>query len=274
MKILILVLRTKKETSDFGNFEAAFGSETTPKQSSDDFADFSSAFSETQNFGQSANIVQSPPQAFIQQQNIQPQLIGSPTQPQLVTSGTNLFGNTTEVTMPTTTNNQSSNSDLLSDLTGFNSLSIQQSGGFGISPSNNNQNLLMGSNTNNILDGFGTGNVLQSSSAQVLQPTSSTSQNQQTDNMSCYNSNKAAVGATWSNSGNLNIDLDNLLGNKKNKQGSAPSMNQLASTPTSPINQPRAMAQNNMNHHAYGRPINYPNSGFNQANNQFFTAFK
>lgn len=57
--------------------------------------------------------------------------------------------------------------------------------------------------------------------------------------------NKATlVGATWSNSGSLNIDLDNLLVTKQNK-GSAPSMNQLASNPTSPVNQSRLNAQNN-----------------------------
>ncbi|KAB0795023.1 hypothetical protein PPYR_11862 [Photinus pyralis] len=58
--------------------------------------------------------------------------------------------------------------------------------------------------------------------------------------------------------------------NKKCKQGNAPSMNQMASNPTSPVNQPRAM-----NSQPYGRPINYnPSPGFNQPNNQFFTAFK
>lgn len=61
-----------------------------------------------------------------------------------------------------------------------------------------------------------------------------------------------AVGATWTNSGSLNIDLDNLLIGKQNK-GVAPSMNQLASNPTSPVNQSRLNAQNN---------------------NQFFASFK
>lgn len=66
------------------------------------------------------------------------------------------------------------------------------------------------------------------------------------------NSKSQPVGATWSNSGSLNIDLDNLLVSKQNK-GSAPSMNQLASNPTSPVNQSRLNAQNN---------------------NQFFASFK
>lgn len=44
------------------------------------------------------------------------------------------------------------------------------------------------------------------------------------------------MGATWTNSGNLNIDLDNLMGSNKNK-GNAPTMNQLKTTSnnTSPV---------------------------------------
>uniref|UniRef100_A0A1Y1JXR5 ENTH domain-containing protein n=1 Tax=Photinus pyralis TaxID=7054 RepID=A0A1Y1JXR5_PHOPY len=242
-------------SSEFGNFEAAFSTDSTSKHSQDDFADFSSAFSDTQSKG----LINSPLQD-VQQAPAFP----LPAQSPLFAAGPNLLDGVASAT----NNTQSSNSDLLSDLSGFNSLNIQQPAG--IIPSNNNQSLLMGSTSNNIMDVFGTGQVLQSSTAQVLQPMSSMPQNQETDNMSNYNSNKVAVGATWSNSGNLNIDLDNLLGNKKCKQGNAPSMNQMASNPTSPVNQPRAM-----NSQPYGRPINYnPSPGFNQPNNQFFTAFK
>lgn len=46
------------------------------------------------------------------------------------------------------------------------------------------------------------------------------------------------LGATWTNTGSLNIDLDNLLMSNKNKAENAPSMNQLKSNPTSPVNQP------------------------------------
>lgn len=240
-------------SSEFGNFEAAFSTDSTSKQSQGDFADFSSAFSDTQSKG----LINSP-LPDVQQAPGFPLPVQSP----LFAAGPNLLDGVAPVT------NNSSNSDLLSDLSGFNSLGIQQPAG--IIASNNNQSLLMGSTSNNIMDVFGTGQVLQSSTAQVLQPMSSMPQNQETDNMSNYNSNKIEVGATWSNSGNLNIDLDNLLGNKKNKHGNAPSMNQMASNPTSPINQPRAM-----NSQPYGRPINHnPSSGFNQPNNQFFTAFK
>lgn len=73
-------------------------------------------------------------------------------------------------------------------------------------------------------------------------------------------SKQQAIGATWSNSGSLNINLDNLLTSKQNKSV-APSMNQLASNPTSPVNQIR--------------PNN--NVGIQNAqsfNNQFFGGFK
>uniref|UniRef100_A0A182M108 Uncharacterized protein n=1 Tax=Anopheles culicifacies TaxID=139723 RepID=A0A182M108_9DIPT len=58
----------------------------------------------------------------------------------------------------------------------------------------------------------------------------------------------ANVGTTWKNAGNINIDLDNLLGNgaKGGRAGSgggaigsnAPSMNQLKSIHSSPVHQP------------------------------------
>ncbi|GLG98711.1 Clathrin interactor 1, partial [Gryllus bimaculatus] len=57
---------------------------------------------------------------------------------------------------------------------------------------------------------------------------------------SSSNTNTAAppIGSTWTNSGNLNINIDNLsiTGNKNARSGNAPSMNQMAfSSPTSPI---------------------------------------
>ncbi|XP_040175396.1 uncharacterized protein LOC120908472 [Anopheles arabiensis] len=62
----------------------------------------------------------------------------------------------------------------------------------------------------------------------------------------------ANVGTTWKNAGNINIDLDNLLGNgaKGSRGGSgggaggsnAPSMNQLKSIHSSPVHQPMATA--------------------------------
>lgn len=80
----------------------------------------------------------------------------------------------------------------------------------------------------------------------------SSKSNTQPDKTEQKNGKQQTIGATWSNSGSLNIDLDNLLVGKQNK-GVAPSMNQLASNPTSPVNQSRLNAQNN---------------------NQFFATFK
>lgn len=82
---------------------------------------------------------------------------------------------------------------------------------------------------------------------QPLQPLSSTQQSTLIGGNQFNNQNnkQLPVGATWSNSGSLNIDIDNLslLGNK-NKPGNAPTMNQLASNPTSPVNQPRLVTGN------------------------------
>lgn len=79
------------------------------------------------------------------------------------------------------------------------------------------------------------------------------------------------VGATWTNSGNLNIDLDNLMGMKKNKQSAAPTMNQMASNPASPINHARVMPQ--INPAPFGVQ-NYQQQPFGQPNNQFYPNFK
>ncbi|KAG8265722.1 hypothetical protein J6590_088582 [Homalodisca vitripennis] len=47
------------------------------------------------------------------------------------------------------------------------------------------------------------------------------------------------IGSTWSNVNNLNINIDNLsLGGRSKTTGHAPSMNQMAGTPTSPLRTP------------------------------------
>ena len=92
---------------------------------------------------------------------------------------------------------------------------------------------------NYIKDYSWTGSILSPTSAQVLEPLSLTSQSMA---VTTAESKQANLGATWSNSGNLNIDVDNLFTSKQHKQGGAPSMNQLASNPTSPTNQPKMMA--------------------------------
>lgn len=93
----------------------------------------------------------------------------------------------------------------------------------------------------------------------------SSKQNTVAEKQLVANTKPQAVGATWSNSGSLNIDLDNLLLNKQNK-GVAPSMNQLASSPTSPVNQSRVINQNNN--------LSNMNAQSFSSNNQFFAGFK
>ncbi|CAH0554393.1 unnamed protein product [Brassicogethes aeneus] len=129
-------------------------------------------------------------------------------------------------------------SDDLLGLGGLASLGIQpqqQQPTFGGSALNNNQGLLNQAPATDLLDGF-SGSVL--SPLSMLQPMSSTPNNN-TERTSV--SKPVPVGSTWTNSGNLNIDLDNLLVSKP-KTGPSPSMNQLASNPTSPVNQARPMA--------------------------------
>lgn len=69
-------------------------------------------------------------------------------------------------------------------------------------------------------------NILQPSN-HTLQPTTG---GVQSDLFSSNNSTSTAnppVGSTWSNSGKISIDLDNLLSGKSKLSGPAPSMNQL-----------------------------------------------
>lgn len=104
-------------------------------------------------------------------------------------------------------------------------------------------------------------------SAQTLQPMSSTA-----NNNSDKSQKSQPIGRTWTNSGNLNIDLDNLLVNKP-KQGPSPSMNQLASNPTSPVNQPRIIQKSQ--DFDNGQVFNNHNlAGFKQLNNDLFASFK
>lgn len=78
------------------------------------------------------------------------------------------------------------------------------------------------------------------------------------------------LGQTWSNTGSLNIDIDNLSLIGQKTKGVSPSMNQLASTPTSPVNQPRAPVQSPTG--MYGMP--WQASPGQAPNQNFFPAFK
>ena len=110
--------------------------------------------------------------------------------------------------------------------------------------------------------------------AQPLQPMSSNTNNTASPTTTPANKN-LPLGATWTNSGNLNIDLDNLLGSKP-KTAPTPSMNQLASNPTSPINHPRPV--NQINNSAFNTNFGFNNvsSGYpqQQSNNQFLAGLK
>lgn len=68
------------------------------------------------------------------------------------------------------------------------------------------------------------GSVGLSSVTNLLPPTSINTRNQTSNNMT----SSTQVGSTWAGSG-LNIDLDNIMGNKTKQAGPAPTMNQLAS---------------------------------------------
>ncbi|XP_044272085.1 clathrin interactor 1 isoform X2 [Tribolium madens] len=247
----------EKKSTEFGDFEAAFGSNTTTTatpNSNDDFADFSSAFSQNNTdvnlMNQNQNLfmpnVIPPPNMGIQQPTVGPG---------------NLMG---AQTMPVMGVKPQNSNDLLGDLSGFSALNIQPQAGFGNVP-NNNPGLL--GTAPSLLDG---GPMLTPTSAQQpLQPLSSTSSNNNTEIKTPANKNQQNIGSTWSNSGNLNIDLDNLLVTKP-KQGVSPSMNQLASNPTSPVNQPKITNQYAMNFNAQGFP---QTNTFNQPNKQLFPSF-
>lgn len=127
-----------------------------------------------------------------------------------------------------------------------------------------NLDLHSGTQNNNLLN---SGSLLMPTSAQTLQPMSST-----TNNNSDKPQKSQPIGQTWTNSGNLKIDLDNLLVSKP-KQGPSPSMNQLASNPTSPVNQPRISQKSQA--FETNQSLNNQNlSGFNQLNNDLFASFK
>ncbi|KYB25481.1 epsin-like protein isoform X1 [Tribolium castaneum] len=118
----------EKKSTEFGDFEAAFGSNatTTPK-SDDDFADFSSAFSQNNT---DANLMN-------QNQNLfMPNVIPPPNlgiQPPI--------GGLMGAQAPVMAAKPQNSNDLLGDLSGFSGLSIQPPGGFGNVP-NNNQGLV------------------------------------------------------------------------------------------------------------------------------------
>ncbi|CAH1102579.1 unnamed protein product [Psylliodes chrysocephalus] len=256
-------LETKASSNEFGDFETAFGNPSdTIQEKEDNFADFSSAFSPNSapdtasQYSAIPNLI--PPPNMLANNPLTPSnnVGGAVAAPEIG----GLFATV-----------QKTNSDLLGDLD-FGSLNIQPQP---VAP-NNNFGLIGNSNA----DFMSSGPVLTPTSVQLLQPMSSTSNNN--TEKPTLNKN-VPVGSTWKNSGNINIDLDNLLTNKPKTDsrtqndvivftGPSPSMNQLASNQTSPVNQPRSVSNAGMVSPGFGTQLNFNNA--QQQNNQFFAAFK
>ena len=93
-------------------------------------------------------------------------------------------------------------------------------------------------------------------------------------------SNNQQIGSTWSNSGNINIDLDNLLSSKSKSgsSGPAPSINQLKNqSPTKPsqsVNAFSGMGSGGLKSptQMYQQPVTGPTS--QSMNNNFSSIFQ
>lgn len=193
---------------EFGDFESAFGKpapKPTPlvggSSGGDDFADFGA-------FG-SAPVATS---AAAASSDLFFGLNASATPAAPVTAaGLNLFGVSPEQSQPPQMQQQHSvANDLLSDLSG---LSLGSTNGSMLQPTGGllQPQPLNAVNNNNTLLGNGTAGAAGSKPA-------------------------TNVGTTWKNAGNVNIDLDNLLGNTKGKSaGNVPTMNQMKSIHSSPV---------------------------------------
>lgn len=199
------------DSSDFGDFTSAFGCNPTAastdpskvKEGTDEFADFSSAFS-------SSSVPSGTPFT----------IPGNAVSPSQNLNNGNVISSPNE--------GDFTNSDLLGGLTsGFSSLTTGSS--------STNATVMVKNNSNLLDDTFSSGTSNSLLNATPLTPLST----QNTMSMSA-NMNQAAsplqLGSTWTNAG-LNIDVDNLtLSGNRNKSGTGPSMNQLATnSPTSPL---------------------------------------
>ncbi|XP_030750296.1 clathrin interactor 1 isoform X2 [Sitophilus oryzae] len=284
-------------TNEFGEFEAAFKHNTaTPLSNAandEGFADFGSAFS-TSNSTAPPSLLSSPnnptvlpsiiPSSLgVSNQNLlvnQPIAQVQPSNPLQNPLHNEPFGGVGSLyedlgkpsqTFGTSTVQQpipgnKNENDLLSDLSNF---------GLSTTP-----NLLVGNGNNNninyglshnagLLDNLD-GGLLSPTVAAPLQPMSSSTNNTAAVTSPQSTKTNQAMGSTWVNSGNVNIDLDNLMISKP-KLPLSPSMNEMASNPTSPIN--RAKIGNNS--------ISNVRNNFNniqdripQQNPNFFSGFK
>lgn len=122
-------------SAEFGNFEAAFGGSSTAKQEADDFADFSSAFSQAERNSAEPTSALKTPQKL---------------------ENTHLFSLSNNAFGPEANVQKTSETNLLGDLSNFNSLSIQPlSGGIIGTTSNNNEIVISPGNVMDALSGSG-----------------------------------------------------------------------------------------------------------------------
>lgn len=204
---------------EFGDFESAFG-KPAPKAATvgassggDDFADFGA-------FGSAPSAAPAAAAAATSDLFFGLGTSATPAAP-VATGGVNLFGMSPQQSQPQMPQHSAAN-DLLSDLGG---LSLGSTNGSMLQPTGGLlQPQPLNAVNNNTLLGNGT------AGSGAAKPTTN-------------------VGTTWKNAGNVNIDLDNLLGNTKGKNaGNAPSMNQMKSIHSSPVHpmpMPPMMQQSN-----------------------------
>lgn len=272
---------------DFGDFASAFcGLNVKPKEN-DEFADFTSAFNSgvTSNNPSIQSHISQNQVPFIgatapnvnntmtnnlsntMLPNTQPTNMSgfkmmnpSGVQTQKHNVGNNLFDSLPSQTSGNeailNNNTVSSNTDLLSDLGNFNSLSIGSA-----DKRENNTNM---SDLFDTVGDFGTGTIGLSSVTNLLSSSSINAKNPSPNNTS-----SSQIGSTWAGSG-LNIDLDNIMGGKSKQCGPAPTMNQLASN--SPQHQIKPLATPTL---GYTSPmIQSQTQKQQQANPVFFSAFQ
>lgn len=207
--------RAGDDNQEFGDFESAFGNKTAttgpasiPSSSiqvlppvqqpiitnkPDEFADFRSAFVATNNA----------PASSLQTVQVKGDIFSSASIP---TNNSSNIGGSTGTTS--------------ADLDIFGS----------INPPNNIQ--INPTITNDLLSGFGALSMDSSVQNDILLPTNQLLQpinvnNNQTEENKQELKTEIPVGATWSNSGSVKIDLNNLLTSKNDKGPSAPTMNQM-----------------------------------------------
>uniref|UniRef100_A0A1B6EA88 ENTH domain-containing protein n=1 Tax=Clastoptera arizonana TaxID=38151 RepID=A0A1B6EA88_9HEMI len=208
--------RSDIANKSFGNFSKAFGSEGASEEKMDEFADFTSAFT-----------MSTPPSIpQIPSTNINAinaglgnMSLSQPAfNPMLPTSNLFQTQNSGSI-LPNGKSVITSNADLLSGLSD-DSNSMNPLADFSSQPTPLSSSMMFG---NTLIPTTDPRMVLQSTPQDLSSKTA-----------------PLQVGSTWSNSGNLNINVDNLTfgASRGGKTGSAaPSMNQLASTPTSPQKQ-------------------------------------